>query len=287
MGYKDTLNPARLTSAWHPTPPETNILVCGCYRSGTSVISRMLSGHPRLFISNEMLGYQVDHFFNHKVKIAANGWRPGLFGAMNLPEEDYEAFIQELKPQAGTITKPEFVELLRRHTNKPEAMYGDKLPEYTLYLPELNKILGRPKVVMCLRDARDVISSQIRGFDNMTANGMSRDEIIGSHFWCRDTVEECTAIKQYSWLHYMQAWNSAKKDLDYYELCYGDLIGDLEREAAGVAQFFGIEEGPMILAFQEKFRPIRRKTWGQETPDMTKRLPAEWIDMLQRYGFEV
>lgn len=135
------------------------VFVAGCRRSGTTLLQRMLDGHPQLAVSDEanvvprsvvesnahpnqpLTKDLVDEVVGHK-----------FFGHLGLGE----ATARSLAASTGTLA--EFVRALldefAQRREKPFA--GDKAPDYCRYLPSLHRLFPTVRSINIIRDGRDV-----------------------------------------------------------------------------------------------------------------------------------
>lgn len=259
--------------------------MCGSFRSGTSICSILLSKHSEIIYTDELWTYRNPIIINKKIDKLDKRY-PKLIGRPFIPvsvlQDNYKNFLDEWKNnpiKSGTDLVNRLLKYSPRINSK---IYGDKLPEYVFDLELLNKLLKRPKVLMCIRDGRDVIQSQIFRYNYF----MKLHGKIGNHFWCHSTVEECIHDWR-NWLRYMIAWDSIKDKIDHYEIYYNRLIQEPEKVAKEVAEFLNVNSEEMIKIFQKNIHAKRKNIWKKYHPNMNEKLPESWKQMLEKYGFEI
>jgi hypothetical protein len=262
-----------------------HLVICGSYRAGTTITARMLSMHSELLITNELCYYHsnaANHIFNKKIKKVYDNY-PNIGKksciTKNILEENYKSFLDNIMKKYPNIKREKFLKSLLEYSNKKAKYYGDKLPEYVKELKRLNQEFTKIKVIMCIRDPRDVICSQIRRYEKL--NGK-----VGVHWWARPTVDECIKMKG-SWLSYLEAWNSIKEQVDSYELQYNKVVKDKKKEAERVSSFLGINSKETKAIFTKYFKPVRHQEWIKRFPNINDKLPSKWRSIMKEYGMDI
>jgi len=115
---------------------DPSVFIIGTQRSGTTLLCRMLSAHPDLFVQNEL---NVRQMF-------APGWQKAeiLAAIERLIHEDHARDLDSLLAESG------------------KSLWGLKDPELTGHLSELEVFLPGSKFVIIVRDGRAVASSYIQ-----------------------------------------------------------------------------------------------------------------------------
>lgn len=140
------------------------IFVLGTQRSGTTLLCRMLSAHPDLFIQNEL----------NVRKMFSPGW-----GCKDI-EGAIKRLIQEDHGKS--------LEVILDGSNK--SVWGIKDPELTYYLQDLEKFLPQSKIVVIVRDGRAVANSYMEN-----KWGLGTNAFTGAQRWSRE-VELQVAFKE-------------------------------------------------------------------------------------------
>jgi protein-tyrosine sulfotransferase len=124
------------------------IFVAGFFRSGTSLVRRVLDSHPNIHCPSEiklfkdLFGHYLDDHLAH-VRFFQSLDSAGAPKAMVL-ETIGSAYIQLRHRMARKIGKPR---------------WADKDPEHLLYLDSIEKIAPGFQLILCIRDPRDILSS--------------------------------------------------------------------------------------------------------------------------------
>lgn len=269
-----------------------NLLICGCYRSGTTFSTRTLSQHPEIFLTDELWYFhntpnKVRHFTKKLRK--AHDQFPNLSHRPVVPRhllgDNYKKFLEDLCSTTGEISKQKYRSIALKYCVKKEIKYfGDKLPEYVIFLSGIHKVY-QPKVIVCIRDPRDIFCSQMRRYEWCMPRYNGK---VHTHWWAKKCVEDCITMKR-SWLEFNNYWQKYKKEikeLEYYELYYDNLVNNLEQEAKNIAKFLNINEKSMLEIFIKNFKPYNHQEWKIEIPDVNSKLPKEWRNLMYKYNME-
>lgn len=213
----------------------TWIFVIGAPRSGTSLLRRLLSSHPDLFISPELrilelhliAGALAEHgTFTNTTSLSGRGIQHGR----------------------------RFVERLAHHQRRHHGSrrYGDKYPPYSLQLPRLEALFPGAQYIHIIRDGRDVVRSLAR---TRAANrGWRRGPTIpGTDSLVRD------------WAAFVSTARQAGLPLGadrYHELRYEHLLADPAPVLRRAFGFLGLPSPPSL---QDATAEIRTGRSWRET----------------------
>lgn len=218
------------------------IFVVGAPRSGTSLLRRLISSHPALYISPEL---RIMELLLIAGVISTHG--------------------QLVEPasvnQAGLLRGRRFVEQLAKHqlAEKGKRRIGDKYPPYALSVPQLDKLFPGAQFIHIIRDGRDVVSSLAR--TRTTNRG-----------WRRAPTVPPTAELVRDWVGFV---SKARKDgralssRRYHELRYEQLLADPAPVMRRLLAFLGEPLTADVLRGAGEIRPGR--SWRETLS------PADWL----------
>jgi len=226
----------------------------GFPRSGTTLLEQVLATHAGVVCLGE-----TDH----------------LFEAFSVVLKDGDLFDRVSALTAAEIetVRSAYLELVRADAPAAQGkLIVDKHPLHITLLPLINKIWPDAKIVLSLRDPRDVVLScyqQCFGANVATAQ-----------FWALES-----AADYYDAVMGLMLTCRAKLKLDLHEIEYRDIVADLEREAHAMAAFLGLTFEPAMLRFNEaaRARAISSASARQVTEPIYDRSLGRW----RRYAREL
>lgn len=187
------------------------VIVCGCQRSGTTAIVRILNDHG-MMISNEWALFAwpawQDEFSlaqwleNKRDEVQQNLW---------LQYWHYELELTGSEAEQG------FTAALHSVYGKREAWrWGDKWSDYVFHVDIVKAHFPDAKIIYIYRDGRDVVASMLR-----------------------KTIEQHSSIGFKRWINSIEAWLSWKDRVDHLAIRQEDLLQYPERVAANIADYCG------------------------------------------------
>jgi Flp pilus assembly protein TadD len=220
-------------AAWGAAPPADDkaapvIFFVGFPRSGTTLMEQILAAHPALVTTGE-----------------------------NSPLESVRQTMRKERP--GGAGYPECLETLgpadirhwrRAFWNDAEATVGgttegrtlvDKLPLNLIHLGMVNRLFPEAKVIVALRDPRDVCLSCFFQNFRPTAAMVNFQTIEGAAALYARTMD--------LWLHYRDHISMA-----WTEYRYEDLIADMAGTARRVLEFLDLEWTDDVLDYRQAAR---------------------------------
>ncbi|MGC4017299.1 MAG: sulfotransferase [Luteolibacter sp.] len=229
-------------------------------RSGTTLLEQILGAHPDLLAFDEPDSFQQE-ITRHIALPAAMG-QPELQQLDRLSTDKLAGMRQRY-----------FTSLLREVPGEPQArVLLDKNPSPTLSLNIWLRIFPELKVIIALRDPRDVVVSCF--FMNIVLNSTNVNFL---------SLER--TAKHYSDL--MDVWLRMRElgGFDWIESRYEDVVADMSTEGRRVTEFLGLAWHPD----QEKFHEAaRRKILNAPTyHDVTRQVYKTAVGRWQHYAAEL
>jgi hypothetical protein len=133
--------------------------IFGTQRSGTTILARILSAHPNVFVQNEL---SIKLIFKNNVSA--------------------HEMIVEMKRQIGDRRKISFSTFMK---NNGKDVWGYKEPRLSWYKDDLLKFLPEHKFIIILRDPRAVTNSYIENRWGLGTNVYS-----GAHRWKSEVTSQ-------------------------------------------------------------------------------------------------
>jgi len=234
---------------------ERIVFLGGHPRSGTTLIEQVLGAHPGVLAFDEPDGFSQE---------IERGLSPR---GRPLTLADIDAIPPERHVQ---LRRRYFRSLLREHTGGTNgSVLLDKNPSPTASLPLWLKIFPELKVVIPLRDPRDVVISCY--FQNLPATTVSVNFLS-----LERTVQHYCDLMDV-WLH--------MRDLggfDWLETRYEDVVHDLEAEGRRLTRFMELEWDSAQAKFHENAR--KKFVFAPTYHEVTKPVYTSAIGRWQNYA---
>ena len=264
------------------------LIITGSPRTGTTGLQVALSALPKVCIWYEFELYsQLSDPFptivNRGERLVARQHGGGPFDLATLIElpmllrnplaQHYPLWriLKQLKGRFKDGSDPQalrefFFGIARQHKG-PLRLYGDKCPRiYVRQLPELVEAFPKAKIIMCVRDGRDVAASRAK----------------------REKTAEFGAER---WLWLMELFEEAMKNPKVAErvlvVRFEEAAKDVEGLFERITDFVGMEPLPGDLElFRRIYRPRNIGTWPLICPDIEETAKEGFVPCLRRWGYE-
>ena len=208
-------------------PDPRPVFIVGLPRSGTTLTEQIMASHPLVHGAGEL----------HDVRRVASSI-PELVGQ---PSLDAFAALAALEPESAQAAAKLFLDRLEALAPESAVRVVDKNPENDQFLGLIAILWPKAKVIVCHRDPRDVAVSCWR--TSLPTTPWSSD-------W--NLLAQVFADNQRLSAH----WQSSRP-LEWLDLNYEELVGDLEGQSRRLIAFLGLEWDPACLAFHENRRVVR------------------------------
>ncbi len=210
----------------------------GHARSGTTLLERILDAHPAVAACDEALAFQT-------IAPLIDITEPVIpTQGLNFLRQRYFKNLTKVSGPAGNGT-----------------ILLDKNPAATAYLPAFLRAFPELRVVIALRDPRDVLISCY--FQNLSHISHLSFERLAQHYCC--VMDVWLAVRE---------WES----LTWMETRYEDIVADLQKEGSRVTSFLGHEWHENQARFYEKNRekPILSANYHDVTKPVYSRSVGRW-----------
>ncbi len=234
---------------WSPTPADERtapVFLLGFPRSGTTLLDRVLTAHPRLAVIEER-----ELFLEIRRRWMSRETFPNF---QHMSAKDIA--------QARRIYRAARADACR---DTDAQLLVDKLPLNSMYLPLIHRLFPEARVIFAQRDPRDVcLSCFFQTF-----------ELVGAmpYFLQLDTTAA----------FYAAVMQQAQEALDALPLAhltvrYEDVVGNLEHETRRITEFLGLDWDPAMLAYREhqKSTVINTPSYQQVSEPIYQRSIGRW-----------
>ena len=137
----------------HSSKRDMPLFILGTQRSGSTLLTRILSSHPRVFVQNEL---PLPRIFD------------GAGGAAELRDRVLQSICQRLGTAPGAFLQ---------HND----IWGLKDPQLTEYLPSLRDLPPDTRFILLVRDPRAVVNSYMEN-----RWGLGTNAFTGAQRWVRE-----------------------------------------------------------------------------------------------------
>jgi tetratricopeptide (TPR) repeat protein len=234
-------------------PSHRLALLGGHPRSGTTLLEQVLDSHPDIISAEE-----TEIFYNE------------AYGPLLRGHPDDTAMFAALAaatPEQLQQSRQSYFRTMDLSLGQPVAgrLLVDKNPSYTFLIPALIRIFPEIKILIALRDPRDVVMSCF--MQNLPPN-----QTGAACLTLASTVGEYTAL--------MTGWQTVKARMTNpcLEVRYEDMVEDLESVARKTLNFLGVPWDAKVLGFDEHARQktVRSPTYADVTQPVYKRAMGRW-----------
>jgi hypothetical protein len=214
--------------------PQRVALLSGFPRSGTTLLEQLLDAHPDLVSSEErdFVGAELPRVFT-----AGRGQLP-LLDALNsvsaaeiqTQRRRYFAFMEYLlgRPIGG-------------------RMHLDKNPAYNLTIPLMLRVFPETRLIVALRDPRDVVLSCYLRYLPLNA--------VSVRFLDVRRTAERYALDMSAWLKFRQIL-----DMPWCEIRYEDTVADPQGQAQRALATLGLGWDERVLSYRQRLVETKRVT---------------------------
>ena len=225
-----------LTARWRDACPDDGLpspaLLVGFPRSGTTMTERMLDAHPAIETLEEKPPF--DETRQHVARLLP---REALAGR---PAGEV---LEALTPEHIGVLRAHYWDRAAHYLGKkpePGTVILDKMPLRLTELPFVNRIFPDAKILVAIRDPRDVCLSCFRQRFNVQRN-------VAMSFFL--DINDTARFYQ----HVMQFWLTTRDayTLPCHQFRYEDVVSEFETHARGLIEFLGLPWDNAVLSFHE------------------------------------
>ena len=259
----ESVTPAHLrrwTEEAKTFPTRKVALLTSFPRSGTTLLEQLLDSHPGVVSSDEREAFARDIF-------------PAMWMTDKTRVPTVEALdAAPLERLAGQ--RERYLNYMAAALNQPigDRIHLDKNPPFTLLLPAILRLFPEMKVLIALRDPRDVVLSCFMQYLPLNTNSV-----------CYLTLER-TAER---FMVDLGAWRRLREILlpCWLEVRYEDTVRNLEREARRALEFLGLSWDPSVLNYRDRVRTkaVASPTYEAVSQPLYTRAIGRWKNYEQYF----
>jgi len=234
-------------------PSRPLALLCGHARSGTTLLEQVLDSHPDIISAEETYVFLDDALTPLEYNLPPDAsWLPVLETA-TLPalQSSRAAYFRFMELSNGSPTAG--------------RLLIDKNPMLTRHIPEFIRLLPETKVLVAMRDPRDVVLSCFMQPHPLNPATAAFLDLGGTADFYANT---------------MNFWRTLAPlmPVPYLEVRYEDMVADLEAVARKALNFLGMPWDDRVLAFHETAQKKRvlSPTYADVTQPIYQRARGRW-----------
>jgi tetratricopeptide (TPR) repeat protein len=234
-------------------PPRRFALLGGHPRSGTTLLEQVLDSHP------EIISVEETEIFHDDAYAPIQNRLPY--------ETPILSFLEPAPNEAIQRARANYFRSAESFLGQPigNRLLIDKNPSLTFLIPALIRIFPEIKLLIAIRDPRDVVLSCFM-------QPLRPGQVNSAYQRIQTTVEEYAAM--------MSLWQTIAPLIKNpcLEVRYEDMVDDLESVARRTLDFLGIQWDARVLGFDEHARQkvVRSPTYADVTKPVYKRAVGRW-----------
>lgn len=219
----------RWVNAGKQFPQHRMAVLAGFPRTGTTLLEQVLDSHPGLISSDEREAFGRDIF-------------PAMWLTEKTPIPTAEA-LDSIPAERLSNQRTRYLNYMSAALDQPigDRIHLDKNPTMTLLLPGMLRLFPETKLIIALRDPRDVIVSCFMQYLPLNTNSV-----------CFLTLER--TARRYA--HDMSVWLKLREIIPtpWLEVRYEDCVADLERQARRTLDFLQLPWDANVLQYRERLK---------------------------------
>jgi thioredoxin-like negative regulator of GroEL len=219
----------RWVEAARSFPQQKMAVLAGFPRTGTTLLEQVLDSHPGLVSSDEREAFGRDIF-------------PAMWQTEKNPLPTADA-LESIPRERLLVQRERYMNYMAAALNEPMGgrVHLDKNPTLTLLLPGMLRLFPETKLLLALRDPRDVVTSCFMQYLPLNTNSV-----------CFLTLER--TARRYA--HDMEIWLKLRERIatPWLEVRYEDCVADLEGEARRALEFLELPWDSSVLNYRERLK---------------------------------
>jgi Flp pilus assembly protein TadD len=223
-------------------------------RSGTTLLEQVLDSHPGIISAEELDSFRYDAFKPLSQPAPPNSSMAEVLESapVNALQRSRAGYFRSMEMSLGTKIG--------------DRLLVDKNPAMTLFLPAYIRIFPEIKILIALRDPRDLVMSCFMQVYVPISLGSV------SYLSLKDTIDGYTVL--------MGTWRALRASITHpcLEVKYEDVVQDLESVSHRALEFLGVPWDSKVLHFDEhaKQKRVRTPSYADVVKPVFKTAMGRW-----------
>jgi tetratricopeptide (TPR) repeat protein len=228
-------------------------VLTGFPRSGTTLLEQVLDSHTGLVSSDEREAFARDIF-------------PSMWQTPSTPLPTADA-LDHVPPERLAVLRERYLGYLEAALNESigDRVHLDKNPTLTVVLPGMLRLFPESRLLIALRDPRDVVISCFMQYLPLNANSV--------YFLTLERTAQRYAND-------LDLWRKLREKIasPWLEVRYEATVADLEKEARRALDFLGLAWEPNVMAYRErlKHKAVASPTYEAVSQPLYTRAIGRW-----------
>jgi len=255
-GLVESLSPAHFRRWADGMPAEAGpplAVLTGFPRSGTTLLEQVLDSHPGLISSDEREAFARDIF-------------PAMWLTPQTPLPTAEA-LDAVPGERLAFLRQRYLAYMASALGEPigRRVHLDKNPTLTVVLPGFLRLFPQTRVLLALRDPRDVIVSCFMQYLPLNSNSV--------YFLTLEATAERHANDLLLWQKLREKIASP-----WLEVRYEQTVADLEKEVRRALEFLGLPWDPAVLGYRQRLqqKAVSSPTYEAVSQPLYTRAIGRW-----------
>jgi tetratricopeptide (TPR) repeat protein len=234
-------------------PRHRMALLCGYARSGTTLLEQVLDAHPDIVSAEETEVFVDDAFAPLKRQSPPDAHILPILEAAGVPalQQARAAYFRSMELSIGSPIG--------------DRLLLDKNPMLTFLIPAFARIFPETKLLVALRDPRDVVLSRFM-------QALPPGPLSAIFLTLEGTIEDYVAV--------MSTWRTVAPIVPYpsLQVRYEDIVENLESVARKTLEFLDVPWNAGVLGFYEHARQktVRSPTYADVARPVFKTAVGRW-----------
>jgi hypothetical protein len=241
------------------------VAICGCPRSGTTALSDLLNHDAHTWITHEVCNFNFGIQMCFKDKLARMAKIPKIVEVLankNIPLSVFKSYYHEPFKYFDHVHKITGLHVL-----------GDKAPGYIMQYEPILKRRPDCKIIIAIRDCRQVVSSCLRWKEDRPDQP-----------WVSDNFDKPIDM----WVNHTQKTIDLKEELgdDCLIVKYEDAVMHPQQALKDISEFVG-HDFNIREPLEDIYYPVNLHSWKEEIPTVTKSLTEDAIRIMGHFNYDI